>query len=474
MLMLKRLLFYSLLALSIASGVFQTSCRKKDIYNTSPSAMLSFSTNIVKFDTVFTSVGSATHNFTAKNPGKQAVNISDIRLQGGSSSRFTINIDGRDNYDFPNHELAAGDSIYIFAKVHIDPNDVNTPFIVTDTILFILNGHTQKVALQAFGRNAHFIKNRVLGCDTVFRNDGKPIVLYDTAYVPKGCSLTVEQGVTVYCHANAILLIGGSLTCEGTKAMPVIFREDRLEHSYDNTAGQWYGIWILTTSDTNSMAHTIIQDGINGLRVDSLSRIPGTVKMTMNKCIIRNCSQEGLVGFGASITATNSLLYGNELDNLRVDLGGNYNFSNCTFDESNDPVANRQSSIQLGNTLYKNADSIAFLQDLNIAFRNCIIWGDIDDEVQFNKHSNGNAFNAIFYHDIIKAKKINFNNTNTLNQYPIFKDEGGGDYHIETQSPAIDKGVTYPPIPVIDDLDDNIRKTPTDTIPDLGSYEFKP
>src|SRR5665213_3498299 len=56
-------------------------CKKPDNFDTNPSASLTFSTNLVEFDTVFTTIGSSTHNFTVHNPNRQAVKVSDIRLQ---------------------------------------------------------------------------------------------------------------------------------------------------------------------------------------------------------------------------------------------------------------------------------------------------------------------------------------------------------------------------------------------------------
>jgi hypothetical protein len=475
--MLRKKLFTIPFALICAVLIlFSIGCRKKDVFDTSPSATLVFSSRVVRFDTVFTTVGSATHNFTAKNPGKKSVNISHIMLQGGSASYFRINIDGRSTTDFQNHELAAGDSIYIFAEVTIDPNAANLPFIVTDTIIFIVNGHTQKVALQAFGKNAHFIKNRVLGCDTVWQNDGKPIVLYDTAYVKKGCSLTIEKGVTVYCHPKSILIIGGTLACNGTKDEPVIFREDRLEHKYDNEPGQWYGIVLLSYSDTSSMTHTILENGSVGLEADSLAHDhPNSAKLTLNKCIIKNMSSTALAGFGSSINAVNTLIFSSGLYNFLTDLGGYYNFTHCTFDNFDNVVTNRQASIQIESHIYKNKDSSAFPIPVNTAFRNCIIWGSLDDEVRIVKHlgNTGNILNNIFYHCVVKAKKVGFSTTNIVNKDPLFINSYGGDFHIDAFSSAVNQGVTYPLIPVVDDLDDVIRKTANDTIPDIGSYEYK-
>jgi len=459
-------------------------CKKNDGLDTSPSAYLSFSTNLVEFDTVFTTVGSSTHNFTVRNQNKKAVNISDISLQGGINSPFRININGNPTTNFPNVQLAAGDSIFIFAEVTINPNNVNLPFIVTDTILFVLNGHTQKVALQAFGQNAHFINNRQLGCDTFINNDGKPVVLYDTAYVAPRCTLTINAGVTIYCHRNAVFLIDGTLICNGTKAQPVTFRHDRLEQEYENQPGQWYGIRFLDSSVNNTMTHSIIGQGTVGIEVDSFSYLTQP-KLTLNKCIIKNMSSDGLACFGASVNTVNTLIYASGMYNVFCELGGNYNFVNCTFDIINDFVANRVPSIHLDNQVYKAVDSSAYPVPLNADFYNCIIWGDLADEFEIQKHTvmsaNGgtNAFDTLFSHNIIKAQKVNFGSINQVSQnqlYPGFVNEAGipPDYHLIAGSPAFQAGVMVN-IPLINpllatDLDEEPRNLKK---PDIGCYVYQ-
>ncbi len=471
--------FFTLIGLILLSG---SGCKKPDSFDTSPSAYLTFSTTVVQFDTVFTTVNSSTHNFTVHNPNKQAVNISDIRLQGGSNSVFRININGSATTDFPNFVLAAGDSIFIFAEVTPKLSAANTPFVVSDTILFVLNGHTQKVALVAFAQNAHFIDNRILGCDTFFHNDGKPIVLYDTAYVRPNCTLTIDAGVTIYCHRNAVLLIDGTLISNGTKAQPVTFRQDRLEQAYENQPGQWYGIRFLDSSVNNTMTHTIVGEGTVGIEVDSLSIIPNQPKLTLSKCIIKNSSSIGLACFSGSVNATNSLIYASGMYNVYCELGGVYNFVNCTFDIINDFVANRVPSIHLDNLLYKNVDSIAFpmISALKASFYNCIIWGDLADEVELQIHrsTTGNVFDTLFSHNIIKANKVKFGSVNQVNQsqgYPNFVNEAGipPDYHLESNSPAIKGGtmVIIPGVlPINDDMDD--VTSPNINTPDIGCYTY--
>jgi len=475
--MIQRSFYFSLFLVALAVLVYSGSgCKKTDGLDTSSSAQLSFSTNLVQFDTVFTTVGSSTHNFTVHNPNKQAVNISDIRLQGGVNSSFRVNINGTSTTDFTNLRLAAGDSIFIFAEVTIHPNNINLPFVVTDTILFTLNGHVQKVALQAFGQNAHFIINRALGCDTVIHNDGKPVVLYDTAYVGPRCTLTIDAGVTIYCHKNAVLLIDGSLICNGTQAQPVIFRQDRLEQAYENQPGQWYGIRFLDSSINNTLTHTIIEEGTVGIEVDSLP-YAGNPKLSLSKCIIKNMSSDGLACFSASVNATNTLIYGSGLYNLYCGLGGIYNFVNCDFDIINDMVANRVPSIHLDNQIYKKADSTVpnpKLSDLSARFYNCMIWGDLNDEVELihHKYSPSIAFDTLFSHNIIKAQKVKFGSVNKTNQnqyYPGFVAEGSN-YHLVAGSPAIKAGIAVPGFPIADDIEDNQRVPPT--TPDIGCYKY--
>ncbi|MEY4594407.1 MAG: hypothetical protein RIQ47_817, partial [Bacteroidota bacterium] len=69
-------LTYLLLLLLINSvGLF--SCKKED-FTDDPSAKLEFSTDTVMFDTVFTTVGSATEVFIVYNRQNQPIRISSI------------------------------------------------------------------------------------------------------------------------------------------------------------------------------------------------------------------------------------------------------------------------------------------------------------------------------------------------------------------------------------------------------------
>ena len=66
------------------------SCRKMEI---DENAKLQFSTSMVSFDTVFTTVGSVTKRFMVRNTHDFSVTTS-VRLAGGKSSYFSMNVDG--------------------------------------------------------------------------------------------------------------------------------------------------------------------------------------------------------------------------------------------------------------------------------------------------------------------------------------------------------------------------------------------
>ena len=117
-----------------------SACRKENAISTDPSHRLSFSVDTVMFDTVFTTLGSSTHQLKVYNPYKEDLSISEIRLMGGEQSRFKLNFDGEAGTVFQDKIVPASDSLYAFLKVTIDPSDVNTPFIVEDSIMFITNG----------------------------------------------------------------------------------------------------------------------------------------------------------------------------------------------------------------------------------------------------------------------------------------------------------------------------------------------
>ena len=88
-------------------GAFTIDSCKKDRITTDPSAKLSFSTQSILFDTVFTTVGSTTKTFLVYNRNSQSIKISSIQLARGTASNFRINVNGLKGVQFSNIEIRA-------------------------------------------------------------------------------------------------------------------------------------------------------------------------------------------------------------------------------------------------------------------------------------------------------------------------------------------------------------------------------
>ena len=72
----------------------------------------------------------------------------------------------------------------------------------------------------------------------------KPYLIIDYLYVDSLASLTIEPGVTVYMHYNALLYVDGTLEVMGSLEEPVTFQGDRLEEFYKDKPGQWRFIYL--------------------------------------------------------------------------------------------------------------------------------------------------------------------------------------------------------------------------------------
>ena len=126
-----------------------SSC-KKDSFIISQNAQLSTSIDSLKYDTVFTSIGSITQSFKISNLNNQKLLLNTVKLMNGTSSSFKININGSPATEVNNIEIAANDSIYVFVTAKIDPTLSNLPFIVKDSILISFNGNKRFVQLEAY------------------------------------------------------------------------------------------------------------------------------------------------------------------------------------------------------------------------------------------------------------------------------------------------------------------------------------
>jgi hypothetical protein len=413
----------SLIALLAILASLFTCCNPSDKIDSSPSLRLGFSADTILFDTVFTSLGSSTRSFVIYNHNSHRINISDIHLAGSTASPFRINLDGQPGNTFSNIDIDAHDSIFVFVRVTINPNDQNSPFIRKDSLLFTLNGFHQKVALVAWGQNANYIvadthqpglppfkiiapKNQ-----TITWTAAKPYVIYGYAVVDSTARLIIEAGTRVYFHNASGLWIykGGILKVNGTNDHKVIFDGDRRELFYSDIPGQWDRIWINESNTDNEINYAIIQNGFIGIQAETLDK-PGTGKLILNNTVINNMSGYGLLTKQFIVQAANLLIYDAGIQSLYLSAGGSYDFRHCTFANYWNKSLRSTPSVRLSN-YYTTTDAAG--KPLKIKgnlkksyFGNCQISGNKDEEILLDNDPVSGTFSYMFDHSAVQTLSI--------------------------------------------------------------------
>src|SRR5437868_8772680 len=220
---------------------------KKESFTYDSNAFLSTSSDSLHFDTVFTSTGSVMESVKIINNNNKGIHIRSISLAGSNSSSFHINEDGIEGPVINNIDLAASDSTYIFVTVKINPNNSGLPFIISDSIKIDYNGNSKWIQLDAYGQNAHFYRNKLITGNITWDSD-LPYVILGSLVVDSGSSLTINKGCRIYIHADAPLLINGSLSILGTDSSRVIMTGDRLDDPYAGFPASYPGIFFSRSS----------------------------------------------------------------------------------------------------------------------------------------------------------------------------------------------------------------------------------
>ena len=107
---------YLLYATTFFVLLLAVSCSKTS-FITSQDASVGFSADTLHYDTVFTTTGSVTQSFKIFNLNNQKLRLSELKLMGGVSSAFKMNVDGSPGTTFSEIELEPNDSIYVFVTV---------------------------------------------------------------------------------------------------------------------------------------------------------------------------------------------------------------------------------------------------------------------------------------------------------------------------------------------------------------------
>lgn len=472
-------------------------CRKETI-TTDPEDILSFSTDTLRFDTVFTELGSATRFFKVYNPHRSPIRISKIYLENGESSRFRLNVDGLPGNIHEQIDVAPQDSLYIFAEVTINPNapPSASPFVIQERLIFETNSVKQAVTLEAYGQNAVYLPSRFdAGKINLFTcnggewvwNDPRPYVVYGvlviddcTVRIPAGARIHVHGGLAkqetdtskvIYNDGFIAFRGNGRLIVEGTLNQPVVIEGDRLESEFANSRGQWTGIWLQSGTTGHQLEHCIVRNSIIGIRADSAT------DLRMRNCQIYNTASSGLIGIHADITAENCLFFDNVGYSIQLEYGGRYRFDYCTAAS----YGVNGAALFMGNVRCFDPGCQQFaINQLDATFRNCILSGSRADQIALvDRLSDRSRFAYRFEHCIVRARELL-----KPNAWPDFKDNcqpclyaelrdtvfinpDRDLYRLDTMH-SIANGFAKPISGIDVDLDGKFRDPST---PDAGCYE---
>lgn len=464
-------IFYLILA--ILPFVY-SSCSSDDDFSSSPNLSLAFSSEAVSFDTVFTTVGSATRQFKIYNKNASSLVIQSIELMNPKKSGFRMNIDGEKGTKLTNVEILKKDSLFGFIEVTVNPLEADAPVLIRDSIKFITNGNVQYLYLEAVGQNVHIWRVETVTIDSVLTAD-KPILVYHSMTINKNVTLSIQEGAIFYMKKGSSVQVRGHIIAKGSIEKPVVFRGGRFDKievdiPYDNVPGQWDGIYFYPESYGNDLENVYVKNATRGMTFHT-SDIQYK-KASLKNVIVHNSSEYGVTAENADIDGSNCL-FSNARTATLILQGGKYSFLHCTLANYYSWSARRSETLVLKN-----------LSDMGLAapllqcdFINTIIYGSLSKELLLDNKHTESAFNYQFTNCLIKATETDDSHfTNVIwNKSPLFKflnDDGTYSFNYELQkgSSAIGKADEIYSLTLPLDLRGTSRQD--DSKPDIGCYEW--
>ena len=458
-------------------------CQPDRTYEEDPEARLAFTLDTVFFDTVFTTIGTVTESFRIKNPHNRFIKVDQIYLAGGDASVFRINVDGVPGTSFSGIEIAPKDSMYVFVEATLDPNGSDEILRIQDSVVFMTNGNLQDVDLVAWGQDVHIIREGVVQGDVTWEND-KPYLIIDYVWVDSVSSLTIEPGVRVHMHRNALLYVDGRLEIAGSHEEPVRFMGDRLEEFYRDKPGQWGLIYLSALSSGNRIDYAEIIGGTLGILISAPPETGLQPDLEISNSIINHMSSSGIYALNAKVTGTNLVVGECGGSCAGFYFGGAYDFTHCTFYNTWPSwYSNRQSPAVLLTDYFGNYDEKGNLVIYTggvfeqAVFRNSIISGNERMELAIDSY-DGSSLNYRFDHCLtrIDTDSLDYESdplfTDIINNENPLLDSVPVLYTPDTLSPVIDAGFPAHAVGVPFDLNGNNRLD--DDAPDLGAYEWIP
>lgn len=465
----------------VAFVILMTACTDDERFSTSPVSLLSFSVDTLAFDTAFNNTTTSTQSLWVYNHTGDNLRLSSVRLAGGTSTGFRVNVDGESLGagsvpEINDLELRRKDSlrVYVDLKTPVDQSADFQP--ITDDLVFTLeSGVEQSIHIDAASWKAVRLQNVHISRDTTISSPSVPVVVYDNLTVDSAATLTVGAGTTLYFHENAGLQVYGTVRTQGTADQPVTLRGDRLDHMfdylpYDRTPGQWQGVHLHASSYGNDWQYTDLHSAYNGIVADSAALSDS--KLILNSCTVHNNQGYGVWARNCRMTMLNTQITNALHDCLYVD-GGDVTVNNCTIGQFYPFDGGRGAAFTFTNN--------SPLQRLTV--ENSLITGYADDVVMGMQSDTAKAFHYAFNYCVLRTPRVTTADSVYFSHviYENLKDTVGTsdrhfrkmdidnfiyDFSLDSTSVAIGAADPTTVLPT-----DRLAR-PRDEEPDAGAYEY--
>lgn len=466
----------------VASLILLVSCADDDSFTVSPNNLLTFSTDTVRMDTLFSNVPSAAKSFWVYNHSGDGLRCTSIRLERGGNSGFHVNVDGiylgeGSDYQTNEVEIRDGDSVRVFVEVTLPTANAANPTLDEDNLVFTLeSGRQQRVNLNAWAWDATQLRNVRISRDSTISSGGRPIVIYGGLQVDSAATLTIAPGTTLYFHADAGMDVYGRLRSQGTAEANVVLRGDRIDRMfdylpYDRVPAQWLGLHLHESSYDNELSYTDIHSTNTGIEIDSSDVT--RQKLTLSHGTVHNCQGYGIHSTNSKLTLLDSQLT-NTLNSCLAVEGGDVELNNCTlaqfypFDARRGPALYFSDSFPLKRLSVLNSLITGYADDeLSGAVSDTLTmkpW--LFDHCMIRTPKDTSADSAYFVNVIFEDVK----DTTSMGEKHFVKidaDSQDYDFRLDSVSTAIGKADSLTAMP---DDRNGVRR---DEKPDIGAYEYQ-
>ena len=379
-------------------------CKDDDNFSSNGGLRLTFQTDTLQMDTVFSKTPSATYAFWVYNQNDDGIRLQSVRLGKKNQTGFRVNVDG--SYlnnalgsQVSDLEIRRNDSILVFVELTSVETAQPDPKLIEDDLIFSLeSGVEQKVNLRAWSWDAVKMYDVVVEGEQTIES-ATPIIIYGGITVPEGRRLNLRNS-TLYFHDGAGIECYGDLIIENC-----VLRGDRLDRMfdylpYDRVSGQWKGIHLYETAMTARLSHTEIRNAENALVLDSAAIDDTQVRLGMGGCIIHNAEGYGLKSVNSNIYIS-ECQFTNTLNDCVLIVGGIADINYCTMAQFYPFSAERGAALRFVN--YEGDNDIPLLK---LRCEGIILTGYESDVLMGSVRDSIAAFEYEFVNSLLRTPKV--------------------------------------------------------------------